>query len=117
MSSKTQIELFLELAQPNEQGYSRWVSVDEFAGDYSGLAFGNGASWARRSSTLQRRYKVEFDKSVTKGNSIDRLRLQGFNQDLHFGQAIRSDIRQHYQRQRCVIGISQVRLVIVSTIS
>lgn len=103
MSGKTQIELFLELAQPDEHGYSRWVSVEEFVGAYSGLVFGNGASWARRSSTLQRKYKVEFDRSVTKGNSIDRLRLQGFNQELHFKQTIRADIRQHYQGQRCVM--------------
>jgi hypothetical protein len=32
----TKIELFEELAQVDENGYSRWVSVDEFVGKYQG---------------------------------------------------------------------------------
>ena len=33
----TKIELFEKLAQPDENGVSRWVSVDEFVGEYQGL--------------------------------------------------------------------------------
>ena len=31
------IDLFLELAQPNEKGESRWVYVTEFVGKYKSL--------------------------------------------------------------------------------
>ncbi len=42
----TKPELFLKLAQPDAEGKSRWVYVTEFVGEYAGLKFGNGASWA-----------------------------------------------------------------------
>ena len=42
---KSLIELFLELAQPNEKGESRWVYVTEFVGKYKSLELGNGWSW------------------------------------------------------------------------
>ncbi|GAA9928460.1 hypothetical protein VN0859_00670 [Helicobacter pylori] len=40
--SKSKKELFLELAQPDKNGMSRWVSVTEFVGKYQGLQLGNG---------------------------------------------------------------------------
>lgn len=48
----TKTELFIQLAQPDSNGVSRWVSVTEFIGEYACLTFGNGASWARKESTL-----------------------------------------------------------------
>ncbi|MCI5969269.1 restriction endonuclease [Helicobacter sp.] len=101
MSSK--IELFLELAKPNKNGVSRWVSVNEFIGNYKNLALGNGGSWCRKSSTLAKKYNVEFDKSQTKGNAIDRIRLNGFNIQETFNQAIRQDIKNFYKNQKCVM--------------
>ncbi|MCQ2870760.1 hypothetical protein JT225_04515 [Helicobacter pylori] len=32
----------MELAQPDKNGVSRWVSVREFIGKYQGLQLGNG---------------------------------------------------------------------------
>lgn len=98
----TKTELFLKLANPNKDGISRWVSISEFIGEYSDLTFGNGASWARKESTLAKKYVIEFDKSKTPGNSIDRIRLNGFNND-KFSQHIRSDIKKAIKSQRCVI--------------
>jgi len=98
----TKTELFLKLANPNKDGISRWVSISEFIGKYSDLTFGNGASWARKESTLAKKYVIEFDKSKTPGNSIDRIRLNGFNND-KFSQHIRSDIKKAIKSQRCVI--------------
>lgn len=49
---KSKTEIFLELAKPNENGISRWVSVSEFVGKYKTLALGNGGSWCRASSPL-----------------------------------------------------------------
>ncbi|GAA7347203.1 hypothetical protein HpCK67_14450 [Helicobacter pylori] len=42
--SKSKKELFLELAQLDKNGVSRWVSVREFIGKYQGLQLGNGGS-------------------------------------------------------------------------
>ena len=76
----TKTELFIRLAQPDANGMSRWVSASEFVGQYADLKFGNGASWARKESTLAKKYIIEFDKSITPGNGIDRIRLNGFNE-------------------------------------
>ena len=100
MATKT--ELFLRLAQPDENGCSRWVDTSEFVGEYAELKFGNGASWARRESTLAKSYIVEFDKSITPGNGIDRVRLNGFNNG-DFSQHIRADIKRTIRAQRCVV--------------
>jgi len=97
-------DLFLELAQPDPNtGISRWVSVTEFTGKYASLKLGNGLSWGRKSSTLQRDYILEVDRSITTGNSIDRIRLNGFNYAAHFNQNIRKDIVDAIRSQRCVM--------------
>lgn len=98
----TKTELFIELAKPNENGISRWVNVSEFVGKYACLTFGNGASWARKESILAKNYIVEFDKSVTRGNSIDRIRLNGFDNKT-YSQHIRADIKRIIKARRCVI--------------
>ncbi|MDD4002805.1 MAG: restriction endonuclease [Clostridia bacterium] len=98
----TKTELFIELANPDENGNSRWVDVSEFIGKYSALSFGNGASWARKESTLAKKFSIEFDKTKTKGNRIDRIRLTGFNND-DYSQHIRADIKKKIKAMRCVV--------------
>lgn len=103
----TKTELFLELAKPDAKGYSRWVYVAEFKGRYSSLVLNNGGSWCRASSSLQKKYIVEFDKSKTIGNSIDAIRLVGYKLETQFNQYIRKDIRDYYKTQNCVmLGIN-----------
>lgn len=102
MRKKTKKELFLELAQPNKNGESRWVSVSEFVGDYYGLKFGNGASWARKDGNMAKSYVIEFDKTITPGNRIDRVRLNGFKNDKS-SQHISTDIKKYIKSQRCVV--------------
>ncbi|MRI64580.1 restriction endonuclease [Ornithobacterium rhinotracheale] len=103
----TKTELFLELAKPNKEGISRWVDVSEFIDKYKGLKLGNGGSWCRASSSLAKKYIIEFDKSKTSGNSIDAVRLIGFNRNKTFNQTIRQDIRDFYKNQNCVmLGIN-----------
>ena len=100
-------KLFLALAKPNESGISRWVSVSEFVGKFESLKLGNGGSWCRASSNLAKEYIVEFDKSQSSGNSIDAVRLNGFNTKTHFNQNIRADIKDFYKDKKCVmLGIS-----------
>ena len=97
--------LFEKLAQPDENGVSRWVSKTEFIGEYAELMFQNGASWCRKESSIAKKYIVKFDKSVTPGNSVDRIKLDGFrDEDDWIGsQAIRSDIKNYYKQKRCVV--------------
>lgn len=98
----TKFELFIELAKPNECGKSRWVHISEFIGKYKDLKLGNGGSWCRKESQLAKKYIVEFDKSITPGNSIDRIRLNGLNNNL-YSQAIKTEIKKEIKKQRCVI--------------
>ena len=98
----TKNELFLKLAQPDANGVSRWVKVSEFTGEYADLAFGNGASWARKESTLAKKYVIEFDKTITTGNGIDAIRLNGFNNG-DFSQHINANIKKQIKSMRCVV--------------
>lgn len=98
----TNFELFIELAKPDENGKSRWVEVDEFIGKYKSLKLGNGGSWCRKESKLAKKYIVEFDKSITAGNSINRIRLNGLNNN-QYSQAIKNEIKKEIKKQRCVI--------------
>ncbi|MDR2906074.1 MAG: restriction endonuclease [Helicobacteraceae bacterium] len=99
----TKNQLFIELAKPDENGVSRWVNVSEFTGKYASLVFGNGADWARRDGQLAKKYNIEFDKSISKGNRNDRVRLNGFNTKISFNQNIRKDIKDALKSQNCVM--------------
>lgn len=101
--AKSKIELFLELAKPDENGISRWVFVDEFVGEYSSLVLGNGFSWGRKSSPLQKKYVVKVRRDKTPGNGVDGIKLEGFNKKEHFSQVIRKDIVDAIRRQKCVM--------------
>lgn len=98
----TKTELFIQLAKPDNNGVSRWVNVSEFIGKYACLTFGNGASWARKESNLAKKYVIEFDKTISSGNGIDRIRLNGFNNG-DYSQYIRADIKKAIKSRRCVI--------------
>ncbi|MBR6648101.1 MAG: hypothetical protein IKL29_01830 [Bacteroidaceae bacterium] len=99
----TRTDLFIELAKPDKEGKSRWVPVTEFTGKYADLQLGNGGSWCRASSSLAKKYIVEFEKGKTKGNSIDAIRLNGLRKETTFNQNIRKDIKDYYRTQRCVM--------------
>lgn len=103
----TKTDLFLELAKPDENWISRWVDISEFTWKYKDLQLWNGWSWCRASSTLAKKYIVEFDKSKSAGNSIDAVRLNWFNKTPTFNHNIRSDIKEFYKTQNCVmLGIN-----------
>lgn len=99
----TKGELFIKLAGVDSNGFSPWVDTSKFIGEYKSLKLGNGGGWCRRSSTLAKIYNVEFDKTKTPGNSIDRIRLNGFNTKKTFNQAIRQDIKDFYKDKNCVM--------------
>jgi hypothetical protein len=103
----TKNELFIELAEPDENGVSRWVQTSEFVGKYKELQLGNGGSWCRASSSLAKKYFVETNKDLSPGNTIDAIRLNGFNNNVSFNQNIRQDIKDFYKNMNCVmLGIN-----------
>lgn len=105
----TNPELFKELSKPDDQGYSRWVDVNEFKGKFKSLKLGNGASWPRASSKLSQEFNIitlkkngdlestdssftedeknklkkekreELDKLDSKNNSIKWIKMHGKN--------------------------------------
>lgn len=99
----TKIELWEKLAQPDENGVTRWVSVDEFVGEYQGLQLLNGAGWSRNDGPFGRKYIIERDKSRTPGNRTDAIRTIGFYTDTSFSAYIDPNIKKTIQSQRCVV--------------
>jgi hypothetical protein len=102
---KTKMQLFEELSQPNQDGASRWVQKSEFTGKYKTLYFDNGFPWGRTSSPIAKKYNLENDKTQTSGNSIDRIRLNGFNTSnaRNISQTIRADIKREISKKRCIV--------------
>ncbi len=93
----------MELAQPDKNGVSRWVSVTEFVGKYQGLQLGNGGNWCRNNSSLAKEFNLEVVYRKASGNPTDRIRLNGYNTECVFNQSIRQDIKNHYKQQCCTM--------------
>ncbi len=105
--NKSKKELFLELAQPDKNGMSRWVSATEFVGKYQGLRLGNGGIWCRNNSSLAKEFESEFNRG--KLNSIDRIRLNGYNTRCVFNQSICQDIKNYYSQQCCAVRVATLK--------
>ena len=99
MPRQTLADLFLELAKPDHQGFSRRVPVTEFVGKYERLRMGNGGSWCRDDGALARRYNIDRCK---KGGRIVSVRLYGYNKNPII-KTIRQDIKEHHREERCVV--------------
>lgn len=97
--------LFYELAQPNKNGVSRWVAKTEFVGPFADLMFKNGADWCRKESTIAKKFVVRFDKSITPGTGVDRIKLDGYRDQSEIvgDQGIKSSIKKHYREKDCVV--------------
>ena len=102
--------LFLELAQPDENGFSRKVLVSEFVGKYAPLVTNNGGSWCRDDQTLAKQYIIERFKEGS-GNKITGIQLFGFNNKKQIQKQIRKDIAKEISFQKCaVLNISNVEV-------
>lgn len=108
MAKPTLAELFLELAQPDETGFSRCVYVDEFTGRYEQLRLGNGGSWCRdNGSWLGSRYNIQREKQ---GGAIVYIRLHGYKK-LPYRKPIPQSVRDALNDQPCaVLGTAQVEI-------
>ncbi len=110
MKKISKIDLFLELAKPDETGNSRKVLVSEFIGKYKCLQFGNGGSWCRDDQTLAKKYIIERFKEG-RGNEITAIQLFGFNTKKQIQKQIRNDIAKEIISQKCaVLHISNVEV-------
>jgi len=98
----TKKELFLELASPKNY-ISRWVDISEFIWKYRELQLWNWWSWCRWSSSLAKEFIVEFDKTITSWNKIDRIRLNWENEYHKLSQHIRTDIKSELSKKRCIV--------------
>ena len=108
MSKISKVQLFLELAKPDETGNSRKVLISEFIDKYERLQFGNGGDWCRTDGTLAKKYIVERHKQ---GNSIIAVQLFGLNTKKQIHKQIRSDIVKEISSQKCaVLYISNVEV-------
>lgn len=103
MSEKkpSKVDLFLELAQPDNQGFSKDVPVSQFVGKYSRLQFGNGADWARDDGTLGRKYNVVRHKRGPT-QAITSVELQGYNKNPK-KRSISKKVYDAIRGKRCVV--------------
>ena len=105
----TKKELFLELAKPDAQGFSRKVPVTEFVGRYAGLALGNGAGWSRSDGGIGTAYNVVRHKEG-KGNGTTHIELQGFNVNPK-KRPISKKVRDALKGKPCVVlGVGRVQI-------
>ena len=99
--------LFLELAQPDKDGFSRDVFVTEFTGRYESLRFGNGGSWCREDSGLGKKYNIN---RIKYGNRITAVALHGKKKN-PIGKQIPSSIKKELGNKSCrVLAISKVEI-------
>lgn len=100
-------DLFLKLAKPDSEGFSRAVSVSEFKGRYAGLRFGNGGSWARDDGGLAKRFNIRRHRE---GGRIVSVQLQGFKKN-PIDKAIHPEIKREILKRKCVVlAISRVEV-------
>ena len=90
---------FLRLARPDDEGFSRQVSVDEFVGEFAPLKFGNGGDWVRADGLLARTYNL---RRVKKGNRIVGVELHGFNKN-PVNKGIPARIAKVIRAQSCAV--------------
>lgn len=94
--------LFVELAQPDEDGFSRRVPVEEFTGPYGRLRMGkNGCSWCRTNGSLGRAYNI-IRHQEGPGNAITSIELQGYRK-LPAKKPIPKRIRNTISTMRCAV--------------
>lgn len=98
-------DLFLELATPDSDGFSRPVGITEFTGRYVSLVMGNGGGWCRDDGALAKTYIIKRNKQ---GGRIVSVELVGLKK-MPISKPIPAAIRKQIKSQPCVVlGISSV---------
>lgn len=92
-------DLFLELAKPDADGFSRRVPVSEFEGRYERLRMGNGGGWCRDDGPLAKKFNIKRHKE---GGRIVAVELQGQKKQ-PIEKPIPARIKQDITSNLCVV--------------
>ena len=97
MKKDSKNNLFLELANPDNEGISRWVNISEFKNQYVKLSHGNGRDWGRNDDP-KFKYVLDLEK---KGNKIISYKCVGLKRAL--SKYIRPDIVELIRNKKCLL--------------
>ena len=89
------LEKVVNLFQPDVNGHSNWVSVDEVIS--SGLYWSNNGNVRRNVAFGVNEYKWEFEREPNR--KIVKMRLNGYNDSVAMNQRIRKDIVIELRKQ------------------
>ncbi len=94
---KTLKDIFLELANPDENGFSREVSIEELAAIDSRFITRNGGDWCRSDAFPD--YEV---RRIKKSNKIVAVKLDGMAKH-KISRAINPKIKEAIRKLPCVV--------------
>lgn len=98
-TSKSLREAFLKIAQPNEDGISREVSIDELVAIDPRFTMGNGGSWCRSDGPLK---EFVIARIKDKRGRIIAVKLEGRSGSI-MNRQIRADIVKELRVQACAV--------------
>lgn len=108
---KTLANIFLEIAKPNEKGYSREVLKSELIEIDERFNTKNGCGWCRNDIGIGKIYKIKRKYGVDgnkKGGKLYSLKLDGYNKN-PIEKRINSKIKKEIKRKRCcILDVGQV---------
>lgn len=94
-------EIFLIVNPPDEDGFSKEITIDTLVNYNIGFRTTNGGDWCRSNqSVLGKEFNIN---RIHKNGSIYAVKLEGFNKKLTINQNIRPDIKREIQKRRCAI--------------
>jgi len=96
--------LFLELADPSEEGISRWIYIEkDFKDKFESLkdCYGNGDSLTRKNSVLYKNFEIE--KKRGKSNKVKAVKLSGFKVSKKESRDINPKIRKKIEARSCPV--------------
>lgn len=89
------LEKVVNLFQPDTDGYSDWVSVDDVIN--AGLSWSNNGNVRRGVAFAVNEYNWDFKRATNR--RIVEMRLMGYNNSASFNQRIRKDIVDSLRQQ------------------
>lgn len=101
-------KLFVEIVEPDENGYSKEISIEELASYEPDFRTTNGSQWSRTNSWLGKQYKI---KKTYKGNRVNTITLIGL-QDKKEHHSIPKKVYDYYKGKTCVFTGSNDRIEI-----
>lgn len=99
MKQKSLKDLFIEIAQPDDQGYSKEIPISDLITIDPRFATNNGGHWCRSDGPLGRQYHIIRTKEKGK---IVSVKLDGYNRQPTI-KKINPKISVQIKSQKCVI--------------